>query len=558
MASVSSFLVRKSGTNYEAAFNGSHITLKPNGQSFAKIVFDNSDNWVNGVFSEEDEVEVYVDSVSAANKLMTGYVTDVGGERNPNRNKTEVLTLIDWGSYLAAKTIFEKDYLRTKQADDVFTDAAAEISGISTNITNLNSSPTQDVKRTYNGTYVKDAWTDAAEKGGGDYFVDETKTLQAFDRGTRDLDETTTGLIYKIKDISPVTADTLMIDHRFPYSFHKNVDLRYRNVTVTNGIAETFPTDIDLFSTAKMQKGDISDERGKTFSVFWRQFGGVAEYDIDTTTQEPFTISSAEDIGEGLTMPTVKINVASATTDAETFGQGIDEDGNFIDMDLVPTDYQRISFYIKNGLLGASVNSIIFRLYNGPVGANYWERDIYNDVIVNGGSRTSWTYLSYDLPANITDSTTNGWTKNGSPTDSVSRIFFSFRNGASVLDGYTAGSGVSFAKLHFFRRRRSTTTGSGSPATEKIIVDAALKSQASLDAFSAQEHARANTVTSMGKFTIAGNPAFKRPAYQMEVDFTNTLGTGRSGTVRIEELRHILVDSHYLTQVKFNNSFHRV
>ena len=151
--------------------------------------------------------------------------------------------------------------------------------------------------------------------------------------------------------------------------FTKNVDLRYRTVVITNGIAETFPTDIDLFSTAKMTKGDVSDERGKTFSVFWRQFGAVAEYDVDATLQEPFTITSSEDIGEGLTMPTVKINVASNTTDAETFGQGIDEDGNFIQLGLVPTDYQRVAFYIKNGLLGATVNKIIMRLYSGAVGA---------------------------------------------------------------------------------------------------------------------------------------------------------------------------------------------
>jgi len=68
MAAVSSFLVRKSGVNYEASFNGSHITHKPNGMSFAKIIFDNADDWITGVFTEEDEIDIYVDSVSAANQ----------------------------------------------------------------------------------------------------------------------------------------------------------------------------------------------------------------------------------------------------------------------------------------------------------------------------------------------------------------------------------------------------------------------------------------------------------------------------------------------------------
>lgn len=559
MAGVSSFLVRKSGTNYQASYNGSWVTHRPNGFSSAKIIFDNADSWITGVFTEEDEVEIYVNSVSAANKLMTGYITNLGGEREPNRNKTEILDIVDWGGYRAGKTIFEKDYLRTKQADDLFTDAAAEIAGLATNITGLSTTPDQDVKRTFNGTYVRDAFNDGAEKAGGDYFIDETKTLQAFNFGSRNLTESGTGLIYKIKDISPVTADTLMVDHRFPYSFFKNVDLRYRSVTITNGIAETFPTDIDLFSTASMEKGTVSDERGKVFSVFWRQFGGVSEYDIDTTTQAPHNPISSTDVGGGLVMPTVQILIASNTTDAETFGQGIDADGSFINMGLVPTDYQRVVFFIKNALTGATTNAVKMRLYSNTVGGpDYWERDIYADIIVTGGSRTSWTYLAYDLPANITDATSNGWTKNGTPTDVVNAVFLSFRNGASVLDGWTAGSYVEIGKFHFFRRRRATVTGAGSPATEKIIVDSSLKSQTALEAFALKEQARANTVVSTGEFTITGNPAFKKPAYLIEIDFTNTLGAGRSTTTgRLESLTHMLIDSHYVTKVNFNNSFNR-
>ena len=559
MAGVSSFIVRKSGINYPASYNGSYITHRPNGFSSAKIIFDNADSWVSGVFTEEDNVEIYVDSVSATNKLLDGYITNLGGEREPARNKTEILDIVDWGGYLAGKTIFEKDYLRTKQANDLFADAAAEIAGLSTNITGLSTSPDQDVKRTFNGTYVKDAFNDGAEKAGGDYFIDETKTLQAFDFGSRNLTESGTGLIYKIKDIAPVSADTLMVDHRFPYSFYKNVELRYRNVTITNGIAETFPTDIDLFATAKMEKGVVSDEWGKPFSVFWRQFGGVSEYAPNITTIAPHNPISTTNVGQGLSIPTVQIIIPSSTTDAETFGQGVDEQGAFITMGLVPTDYQRVVFFIKNALTGSTVNSVKFRLYSNTVGGpDYWERDIYNDIIVSGGSRTSWTYLHYALPANITDATSNGWTKNGTPTDVINAVFFSFRNGAGVLDGYTASSYVEFGKFHFFRRRRSTVTGAGTPATEKIIVDSTLKSQNALAAFALKEQARANVVTSTGEFTIAGNPAFKKPAYLIQVDFSNTLGSGRNTTTaRIDQISHILIDSYYITKVNFNNSYNR-
>lgn len=558
MPSIASFLVRKSGTNYQAAYNGSYVTLRPNGYSNALITFDNASSWVDGIFTEEDEVDIYVDSVSAANKLMTGYITELAAEREPSRNKTLTLSIVDWGGYLAGKTVFEKDYLRTKQADDLFADAAAEISGLATNITGLSTSPDQDVKRTFNGTYVKDAFSDGGEKAGGDYFIDETKTLQAFNFGSRNLTETSTGTIYSIRDIPATTANTLMVDHRFPYSFKKNVETRYRNLIVTNGIAETFPADINLFATAKMEKGSVSDERGKPFSVFWRQFGGVSEYDIDTTTTPPHNPISATDVGEGLVMPTVQIIIASTTTDAETFGQGVDEQGNFINMGLVPTDYQRVAFFIKNALTGFTANSVKMRLYSTTVGGpDYWERDIYADIIVTGGSRTSWTYLSYDLPANITDATSNGWTKNGTPTDVVNAVFFSFRRGAGILDGWTAGSYVEFGGFHFFRRRRASVTAAGTPATEKIIVDASLKSQTALEAFATKEHTRTNVVASNGMFTIAGNPAFKKPAYNISVDFSNTLGSGFSGTVRIDQISHQLIDSHYITQIMFNNSYHR-
>ena len=538
MTDIQTFLVRKSGTNYEASRTGSYVLQKINSQWEAQIKFDNANDWITSVFAEEDEVEIYVDSVSAANKLMVGYIDDIGDGREPSRNKEQVLSIIGWGDYLAGKTIFERDYWKTKTASQVLANAAAEISGLSTSITGLATSPDHDMKRNFQGTYVKDAYHTVSENAGCDFFTDETKTLRAFAHGALNLTESGTGNIYKIRDIAPSAADYLMVHHNFPYRFHRNVSNRFRTVVASNGIHETYPVDVDQFQIATLKH----DTYGKTFSKYYQV--GFSEYDIDTTAILPAQFQANTDVGGGLVMPTVRLPVASAS---QTYLVGIHSQefasdySTLITQDfgIVAADWQKLIFFMKNALSGAVLTSIKLQLHHD--GTNYWHRDITADL-----NSTNFTMLAYDLPDG------NGWTKVLNPT----KI-----NYASIIvtpaTGWTAETYLEFGRWYFLRRQRATVTGAGSPATEKIIVDASAKSKTSLTTLATKEQARSNVVANHGYFTIAGNQAFKKPGYNISVDFTTTLGSGRSGTVRIESIKHFLQDSFYYTEVQYNNAYQR-
>lgn len=537
------WIVRKSAVNYTVALNGSFISLKPNGFSEAEIVFDNTVDEFNTIFAAEDEVEIYIGSVIAANKMMDGYIDDLVDIRTPGRKKELKLHITNWGDYLAGKTVFEKDFTKTKTASNVFSDAAAEIAGLSTNIIGLNTA-SENMKRRFNGTYVKDAWAAAAENAGADYFVDETKTLQAFAHNSQNLIETGSGLIYKIRDIAPVTSDHLMLMHTRPYQFDRSARDRYRTVIATNGIKETYPVDIDLYQTAKFKE----DENGKTFSAFYTTT--FADFDIDTTINLPVQFLPTTDVGGGLVMPTIRVLVASSGQNASMLLRGIEftDDGTaklLQNIGLVPTDWQRVAFFIKNARSGTTMTAFNMRLYDDA--ANHWSRNILADI-----NSTNFTYIAYDLPADLVSSPSNGWTKTGSPTV-INRVGFE----PVPATGWTAKTYVEFGKFHFFRRRRATVTGGGSPATEKIIIDSTMKSINSLTTLATKEQARANQIFNSGFCTIEGNNAFKKPAFNIQVDFTATLGSGRSATVRLEELRHKLVNGRHDTEIFFKPAFAR-
>jgi len=552
MANVTQWIVRKSGVNYTVADDGAEIVLRSNGPSEANLPFDNTLGDVTGIFSPEDELEVYIGSVSAANKMMVGYNDILSDTRTKERRWEQKLRITDWGAYLAGKTVYESDNIRERTGAAVLDSAEAEIAGLATNITGLNSS-TQKLKRTFSGTYVKDAFQAVVETCNGEFFIDETKTLQAFNSLSRDLTELGTGLIYKLKDIPAVTADTLMVEHIFPYNFTQDVTQRFRNVIASSGIIEGFPTiDPNMFQTQKLH----NDQRGKDFSRYYQNFGTITTWDIDTTTIKPFDFLASTDIG-GIVFPTVKLLIASTATQAETFlrGSTFDSAGDrvFENLGLSVTEWQTIQFFIKVELTGPTVNKIYVRLYDAPVGGDYWEREIIGDLIASGAS---WTVVRYSLPANTVDASSNGWTKVGVPT-TIDAGYFRFENGVNVITGYTASSSVSFGQLQFIRRQRATVTAAGTPVTEKIIIDASMKSKEGLTNLATNELTRVNVVANDGFCTITGNQAFKKPGYRIQVDFTNTLGTGRSGTVRIDEIKHFLKNGKYYTEINFKPPFQR-
>ena len=395
-----------------------------------------------------------------------------------------------------------------------------------------------------------------------------TKKINFFGHGTRDLTESATLLIYKIKDIVPTTSDTLMIIHNSPYEFVQSAKNRFTSVVAMTGQVETFPDDIDQWCSTKSlhpRHPTTGKDLSSQFYPFTAAGDTVHEHwnNNVSPTIDPFIYDSAETlcgVGTGaFTSPTIKLIYEVLHQELNfVAGRGTNTTTDtFSNMGLVVTDWQKIAFMVKNSLTGATVNSIKLRLYDHPIAGDYWERDIYNDVIVSGGSRTSWTYLEYALPATTIAATSNGWTRNGSPT-MVDQVYLGFENGASSLTGYTASSYVGFSQFYFYRRQRASATGSGVLTTEKIIIDSSTKNPTALQTLATKELARSNKVGKTGFFTIAGNIAFTKPGYNINVDFSNTLGTGRSGSpVRISQIRHYLFNGRWFTYVQFEDSFQR-
>jgi hypothetical protein len=510
------------------------------------MIFDNSDDAVTNIFVEEDSVQVKIGSTV----MLEGYITNLSSKQNPDRSNELRLRIVDFGGYLAGKTIFEKEYKRTITAEDLLTDAEAEIAGMTSNITGLGTS-NEELKRAYNGTYVKDAWYSAVEIGGGDYYVDELKVLQAFARESRNLEESPSNQ-YRIRDIAPSLSRDLIVDHRFPYNFDTDVTQRFRKVVVTSGILETYPPFVD-----ELQETNLKDDfRGKDYSLYFTT--AIDAFDIDNTEIEPVTFEPATDVGGGLVMPTVKMLIANTSMSASVLIRPLTRDSTGSDFVLQNfrinlLDYQRFGMFIKiDSLTGTAITAITLNL---SCDGGLWTRQILVDLDsdeTSGG--TGFTYVEYQLPANLIDSPTNGWTKVSSPDGILNLVTINY----SPTSGWDEESFTEYGKVHFFRRRRGTDEVGGSPATEKIIVDTRNKGQKTLDTLATKELARANIVAKKGSFTIDGNTDFKNPAYMIECDFTQTLGTGRSGQIRMNEIRHFLQQGVHKTTVFFNNSFQRV
>lgn len=580
--SIPKFIVRKGTTNYTTDPDNCSMDLKVNNPWEATMTFNNSSGNITGVFSCEDEVYLFINSASASNLVMVGFIDEIEDKMNPDREWVQTIHIIDWVSYYAAKTIYERDWHRsTITAADIISGSGgtvAEISGLSSFVLNLNT-VNDKTPRKFNGTYVKDAWHTIAENVGADftpsYSVNAgltvyTKTINFFGHNTINLTESTTGLIFKIKDIVPVTADTLMVIHNSPYEFTQSARYRFTSVTAMTGQVESRPDLIDSWCTPAMSFG-LHPVTGKEMSSIFLPFYSGANINAHwknsaSPTIDPFTYLSDETLcgaaDTAFIRPTIKLNIRDNTTSAETFIAGrnnvTEVAPTYQNFGLFVTDWQKLGFVIKNGLTGATVNHIKLRLYDAPIGGNYWERDIYDDVIVSGGSRTSWTYVEYDLPANTTDSTSNGWTKVGSPTV-IDHLYMRFENGAGLITGYTAASYIGFTSLHFYRRQRKTVTSSGVLTTEKIILDSSTKNPTALTTLATKELSRINKVGKSGRFTIAGNIEFNKPGFNINVDFTSTLGSGRSGSpVRISSIRHFLDKGRYFTYVEFEDAFQRI
>ena len=539
--------VTKAATPKTVQATGSKIVYNANSVARATMIFDNTDDALSDVYVNEDEVSVKI----GAEIMLVGFIEDIIDTRLKNRKKELQLEITDFGGYLAAKTSFERDFKRSTLPDTILETIAAEIPGLTTNVTGLDS-VNDKIKRNFVGTYVKDGWNTVVTNVDGDYYTDENKILQAFAEGSRQLE--ISGQIILITDQDPVSAHEFNPDYNFPVEYHRNAKDRYRSVIVTNNIKETYPNVADQYQLESYK----DDFNGKTFSSWYQNQQTFTGFDISNTTTIPAVFLPTTDVGgSGQIMPTIRLPVIDNSTVYDLLLRGVQFGADGVtrisqDIGLNPLDWQFLAMYIENSLTrdDALDYTIKLRIQDDFAG-NHWEREIFDsaDLPNSDLNSSSFTFLEYDLPANLVDTVTNGWTKTGSPT-TINQIQFIF----TPSSNYTASTFLEFGKVHFFRRRRASVTEAGTPETEKVIIDSTAKSQDALEVLATKEQLRANKISKTGSFTLVGNTVFRNPAFLIDTDLSVSLGSGRSGTVRMDQIIHTLNQGVHKTRIAFKPS----
>ena len=547
MANLATYTVKQlsSGNSYDTTPDGSYVNFKANEPTEGVFYF--TPEMAKNVFSAEDDIELRIDIGGGATKVFRGFVDDKGMSIKPGDVREVYVHAVDWGFYLAAKEAFEKQYWRTSDAKTVFTDSAARVSDGTTTLSSsqVSAALTTAVKREFFATQIKDAWMQAGLDGGADYFVDTsvaTPTLNAFAHDAKSLQ--TGGANYKIVDYSPSLSKEMMRDPNFEWNYFGNVAQKFRSVTVTNGIAETLPQGDINDAMSKIYKDDIN---GKSFHQLFT-LGTASEYDISTTATLPVDILQGDNALNvaGAKFVIAKFNWASAATSSIITFKPRNLSGTPFDMNITKGDYQEIRFFIKNDLATAAVGSITIRLNdNATLGS-------YTKSILSHLNGTSWSFLKYDLP---TASSANGWTLSGTVNEFDS-IDLEFRTSGGSLIGFTGS--VSLAWFHLFTRQRATVTGAGNPPTLKLMVDKSVKDAATLANLATAEQARVNAISPRAFAVCDSNLAFIKPAYRVDLDFTNTLESDATGTLRMAEIKHFLWRGYSKMALTFNRPYARV
>ena len=553
MSNVSAaWTVTKSGSPRTVQATGSKIVYNANSIAMATMIFDNTNNQLNNFFANEDEVLVQI----GTQVMLVGFITNIIDKRLKNRKKELQVEVTDYIGYLAAKTAFQRDFKRSTLPNTVLRIMAAEIVGITVNITDLDED-SEKIKRKFVGTYVKDGWSAVLAELDGDYYTDERKVFQAFLEGTRELEQRP-GNTWKITDQTPTGPQEINPDYNYPLEYGLNARDRYRNVITTNNISETYPNTPDLYQTSQYR----DDINGKVFSSYYQTPGGFEEWSIENTPRLPGIFFPTKDInGSGITMPTVQIPVLDSNTFYALLLRGLSyfADGStrvLGNIGINILDWQFFSAYIDNKLTRPSGNyTISIRLIDDTAG-NHYERVIYNSADLSDSDlNADFTFVEYDLPANLQDSESNGWVKTGSPTK-INQIAFlaTPRQGYNADDPDGRRSYMEFGQVIFYRRRRAAARTTGTPATEKIIIDSTINSKNDLQTLADKELVRANKISKSGHITINGNVAFRHPGYMIDTDFSESLGNGRSGLVRMDQIVHTLTHGIHKTRIVFKPS----
>lgn len=532
-----------------------------NGAQRAHLTIDNSDGSITwGDIACEQTCVLKVNDGSSDYTLMDGYVTAVERRLAPDYRREICVDMIDYGGYLAAKVVGEKKYTTSTTAATIFTDAAALVTGVTTNI----DANTTAIKKTFDGTYVKDMLAAAAEIGGAEYFFDESKVLQAFAHGGRAL--TTGGHNYKLLDTTASNSWERKILFEHSYSFKTDATQRFRSVTATTGITATFPhiANLHLLTTDKVWV----DWVGKNFSTYFHLYP-YHDYDQPSTVDPIRVVTSGITLDGGASIPALSLSPASTAQLVAILIQPEDLSQYFpLNIDFkIPLDaFTELRFFMRNSLATETVTDITLGLFDDD--SNYWQYKIkhnggsylggasvsaYNDLTTSGGG---WAYLRYYLPTSTSDSlnwslTPASWTKTGTPTEIN---YIDIR--VTPETGYTGS--LDFAQFYLYGKNRATVTGAGSPATKKIIVNRSIKDLTTLTNLATKEQARCNTNANRSKASIMGDTVFIKPGYIMDIDFTTKLGAGASGTgLRIAKISHDFTP-RWITTLDFDNAFARV
>lgn len=549
MTGLTAVYLKKGANSYLVNNSNQRIVYKPNGFQQAFLEFDISKpaDTFRGVITGEDAVSVYVGDPSAGGiKMLDGYVTDFDDNFDKQRRLIEKIEVTDWISYLAGKTIFEKRYwfLSGATSKQTFLDADGEMPAHGA--PNVDAGLTIQVKQEFLGTYVKDGFNAAAQFGGADYFGDENQALQAFLHGGRDLIDPGSGIRYKIVDTVNSGTNQIKIDSNFPYNFAKNSMQKFRTVIASNAVSYTYPDDINKWIT---EKNDNRGLYGRDFSNHFQMTGrSVYDKNLIPTPPIPLTFESV-DVG-GDAVPVAVLNVASAAQVIDMIVGNIDlTNFTFPSLGITLTNWQEISFFFRS-LLTPTPTDVYIQMLDISTGGTFtrYLKQGATSLLLAGGM----TFLRFLLPTAVAN---NGWTKVGT-FNTIDQILIGFNPNS----GYTANTSVKIAQFYLFKRvRKTSSTSGGTPATTKIIVNRSITDETVLLNLANAEWARVNTDAYRVAFTIPGNTNFKKPGYAIDVDFTATMGSGRSGTqMRIDEITHTLNQSRHKTTVSLKPAFQRL
>ncbi|MFM7796631.1 MAG: hypothetical protein ACKO7N_07690, partial [Candidatus Nitrosotenuis sp.] len=346
--------ITKSGTPYTATPDGSSITYRSINPSEATILIDNTGGAFDTTFSTEDEIILKIGTTT----MMTGYIVSIDYEWNPNRQKFIRLRIIDWGSYLAGKTVYENNYKFSIPSRYIFSNAGAQLSGLSTS--GVDTSLTTTLKREFYGTYVKDHWYSASETAGAEFFVDENKVLQAWPHGSTSRDLLASNSVrYKIQD-SPSLAPnqiTARLDRMISYS--DDATNRFRTVIATNGVYESKPNDPNDFTNSA---GLFPySENGAMWPYNVDPFGVPADWNPKITSIQPVVALSSDivDPATNQSVPAYKMNIKDTSMSAFFTVRSVDQNNAILSWNLPIVDWDYLTFLLKVGLTGGSTTDTI-------------------------------------------------------------------------------------------------------------------------------------------------------------------------------------------------------